>query len=147
MRRYYTRACNFYYGNESKLLVGKKKTIPLNGNEKISFDQIEIISRVSKRKISIKDINSLAKSLKKQIKLDLKKIKSKHEHFSNLNFLKLPNIMGVLNITPDSFSDGGKFNKYKKGLKHALEMFSLGANIIDIGGSLLDLGQKQLVAK
>jgi dihydropteroate synthase len=42
--------------------------------------------------------------------------------------------MGVLNITPDSFSDGGKFNKYNKGLKHALEMFSLGANIIDIGG-------------
>jgi dihydropteroate synthase len=134
MRRYYTRACNFYYGNESKLLVDKKKSIPLNGNKKISFDQIEIISRVSKRKISIKDINSLAKSLKKQIKLDLKKIKSKHKHFSNLNFLKLPNIMGVLNITPDSFSDGGKFNKYNKGLKHALEMFSLGANIIDIGG-------------
>ena len=61
MRRYYTRACNFYYGNESKLLVDKKKSIPLNGNKKISFDQIEIISRVSKRKISIKDINSLTK--------------------------------------------------------------------------------------
>ena len=65
MRRYYTRACNFYYGNESKLLVDKKKSIPLNGNKKISFDKIEIISRVSKRKISINDINSLAKSLKK----------------------------------------------------------------------------------
>ena len=73
MRRYYTRACNFYYGNESRLLVDKKKSIPLNGNKNISFDQIEIISRVSKRKISIKDINILAKSLKKQIKLDLKK--------------------------------------------------------------------------
>ena len=75
MRRYYTRACNFYYGNESKLLVNKKKSIPLNGNKNISFDQIEIISRVSKRKISIKDINSLAKSLKKQIKLFITKIK------------------------------------------------------------------------
>ena len=74
MKRYYTRACNFYYGNESKLLVNKKKSIPLNGNKNISFDQIEIISRVSKRKSSIKDINSLDKSLKKQIKLDLKKI-------------------------------------------------------------------------
>ena len=62
MRRYYTRACNFYYGNESKLLVNKKKSIPLNGNKNISFDQIEIISRVSKRKISIKDINSLSVS-------------------------------------------------------------------------------------
>ena len=35
MRRYYTRACNFYYGNESKLLVNKKKSIPLNGNKNI----------------------------------------------------------------------------------------------------------------
>ncbi len=50
MRRYYTRACNFYYGNESKLLVNNKKTIPLNGNKKISFDHIEIISRTSKKK-------------------------------------------------------------------------------------------------
>ena len=50
MRRYYTRACNFYYGNESKLLVNKKKSIPLNGNKNISFDQIEIISRVQKEK-------------------------------------------------------------------------------------------------
>ena len=31
--------------------------------------------------------------------------------------------MGVLNLTPDSFSDGGKFNTSKKGLKHTLEMF------------------------
>ena len=134
MRRYYTRVCNFYYGNESKLLVNKKKSIPLNGNKNISFDQIEILSRVSKRKISIKDINSLAKPLKKQIKLDLKKIKSKHKNFSNLNFLKLPNIMGVLNLTPDSFSDGGKFNSKKKGTDHALKMFQSGANIIDVGG-------------
>jgi len=144
MRRYYTRVCNFYYGNESKLLVDKKKSIPLNGNKKISFDQIEIISRVSKRKISIKDINSLTKSLKRQIKLDLKKIKLKHKNFSNLNFLKAPNIMGVLNLTPDSFSDGGKFNTSKKGLKHALEMFSSGANIIDVGGESTRPGSKSV---
>ena len=92
MRRYYTRACNFYYGNESKLLVNKKKSIPLNGNKNISFDQIEIISRVSKRKISIKDINSLAKSLKKKIKLDLKKIKS------NYNSISVQNLWGNINL-------------------------------------------------
>ena len=53
MRRYYTRVCNFYYGNESKILVDKKKTIPLNGNKEISFDHFEIISRKSKKKILI----------------------------------------------------------------------------------------------
>ena len=35
MKRYYTRACNFYHGNESKKLVAKKKSLPLNGNKEI----------------------------------------------------------------------------------------------------------------
>ena len=74
MRRYYTRACNFYYGKESRLLVNTNKSIPLNGNKNISFDCIEIISRNSKKKISINKINSLAKPLKKLIKFYLVKI-------------------------------------------------------------------------
>ena len=43
-------------------------------------------------------------------------------------------IMGVLNITPDSFSDGGKFFAQETALAHALQMASDGADIIDIGG-------------
>ena len=134
MKRYYTRACNFYYGNESKILVNKKKSLPLNGNKEISFDHLEIISRQSKKKISIKEINNLPKLLSKQINLDLKNIQLKKNNFANLDFKKIPNIMGVLNLTPDSFSDGGKFNSKKKGTDHALKMFQSGANIIDVGG-------------
>ena len=147
MRRYYTRACNFYYGHQSRLLVNKKKSIPLNGNKNISFDHIEIISRTSKKKIAINKINSLTKWLKNLIKIDLKKIRSRKKNFSNLNFLQTPNIMGVLNLTPDSFSDGGRFNTGKKGLKHALEMFNSGANIIDIGGESTRPGSKAVSNK
>ena len=43
-------------------------------------------------------------------------------------------IMGILNVTPDSFSDGGKFNSIDQALKHALEMVEEGADIIDLGG-------------
>ena len=126
--------CNFYYGKESKLLVSKKKTLSLNDNKEISFDHLEIITRQSKKKISIKEINSLPKLLRKQINLDLINIKSKKKNFLNLNFQKLPNIMGILNLTPDSFSDGGKFNSKKKGIDHASEMLKSGANLIDVGG-------------
>ena len=70
MHRYYTRACNFYYGNKSKFLVKKKRTLPLSGSQVISFDHIEIISRNSKKKISLKKINSMPKKFKKQILLD-----------------------------------------------------------------------------
>ena len=43
-------------------------------------------------------------------------------------------IMGILNVTPDSFSDGGKFNTLDAALKHTEEMIRDGADIIDIGG-------------
>ena len=43
-------------------------------------------------------------------------------------------IMGILNVTPDSFSDGGKFNNVKNAKKHAQDLINNGADIIDIGG-------------
>ena len=43
-------------------------------------------------------------------------------------------IMGILNVTPDSFSDGGDFVDIDRALEHAREMAALGADIIDIGG-------------
>ncbi|WP_442871446.1 dihydropteroate synthase [Candidatus Thiodiazotropha sp. CDECU1] len=48
--------------------------------------------------------------------------------------LGTPQVMGILNLTPDSFSDGGRFLNPDLGLKHALEMVQEGATIIDIGG-------------
>ena len=43
-------------------------------------------------------------------------------------------IMGILNVTPDSFSDGGDFFLEKNALEHAYKMRENGADIIDIGG-------------
>ena len=77
MSRYYTRVCNFYYGNHSKELVNKKKTFPLHQIRTISFDQIEIISRKSKKKIFINQIKHLPKSVKTKINFDLKKLNQK----------------------------------------------------------------------
>lgn len=42
--------------------------------------------------------------------------------------------MGILNVTPDSFSDGGKWNSLDKALEHTRQMIDDGAKIIDIGG-------------
>ncbi|MGN1131898.1 MAG: dihydropteroate synthase, partial [Ruminococcus sp.] len=43
-------------------------------------------------------------------------------------------IMGILNVTPDSFSDGGKYNSLDNALFHAEKMVNEGVDIIDIGG-------------
>jgi dihydropteroate synthase len=42
--------------------------------------------------------------------------------------------MGILNVTPDSFSDGGQFLDPEKAVMHALQMLDDGADIIDVGG-------------
>ena len=47
---------------------------------------------------------------------------------------KSPLIMGILNVTPDSFSDGGHFFSHKKAIDHAYQMLDEGADMIDIGG-------------
>jgi dihydropteroate synthase len=147
MEKYYTRVCNFYYNKISIKLVNQKKTLPLNGNKEISFSQIEIISRNSKKLINLRDIKKLPKILRNKINNDLKIIIKKKKNFSNLNFKKNPNIMGVLNLTPDSFSDGGKFNKKNKGSNHAKYLFKLGANIVDVGGESTRPGSNSISNK
>ena len=46
----------------------------------------------------------------------------------------VPRVMGILNVTPDSFSDGGKYSSVETAEVHLKSMISDGADIIDIGG-------------
>ena len=48
--------------------------------------------------------------------------------------LSQPQVMGILNVTPDSFSDGGKHTNVSQALDHAFRMIEEGATFIDIGG-------------
>lgn len=53
-------------------------------------------------------------------------------------------IMGILNVTPDSFSDGGKWNDYDKAMRHVEEMQKSGCDILDIGGESTRPGHHQI---
>ena len=132
MDKYYTRACNFYYGKKAKEKINKRIALPLGSNPSISFDSIEIISRRNKKIFNIKNLNKIPESLKQKIKLDIKNI-TKTKKIKNLNIKKFPLIMGILNVTPDSFSDGGMFNKKKKTIEHINKLIKNGSQIIDIG--------------
>ena len=55
-----------------------------------------------------------------------------------------PKIMGILNVTPDSFSDGGNFSSAASGVTHAREMIGAGADILDIGGESTRPGAKEV---
>ena len=135
MRKYYTRACNFYYGTNAKKLIKKKLALPLCGNKSIGFDNIEILSRVNKTKIvNIFNIKKLPNQIKRIVLKDLKNIVSKRKNLNKHLNISEPLIMGILNLTPDSFSDGGLYNRSKKAFRHINDMIFSGADIIDIGG-------------
>ena len=146
MRKYYTRPCNFYYGNYARELIKKKKAYSLAGNVNIAFDQLEIFQRKKKgiaqsNIYSITSIRTLSKEIKSTIKTDLKKITSKRRNICGIKF-DGPHIMGVLNVTPDSFSDGGLFLNESKAYDQANLMISNGATIIDVGGESTRPGSK-----
>ncbi len=146
MRKYYTRPCNFYYGNFAKSLIKKKKAFPLAGNQKIAFNQIEIFKRKKKgicdsKIYDVNKIKYLQKEIRSIVVLDLKKIISKRKNICNLKF-DTPKIMGILNVTPDSFSDGGLFFNDAKAYAQANSMIKDGASIIDVGGESTRPGSK-----
>lgn len=58
-----------------------------------------------------------------------------------------PKIMGILNVTPDSFSDGGHYDSYELAVKQALSLLDQGADIIDIGGESTRPGATEVDVK
>ena len=136
MIKYYTRACNFYFGSKSVEKVKKKLSLPLNGNRYLSFDSIEIINRKKIKTIHIKDIKKQKKFIKKKIFHDLKTIIKKIK-FSVAHSASTPRVAAQY-----SFSDGGKFNSRKRGLKQAQLLIKNGCKIIDIGGESTRPGSK-----
>jgi dihydropteroate synthase len=80
-------------------------------------------------------------------------ISNAFENFSSYDNLSInlagknfdePLIMGILNVTPDSFSDGGKNLEKKDAVKYAVEMFDQGADIVDIGGESTRPGSERI---
>ena len=148
MRKYYTRACNFYYETKAKNLIKKNLALPLCGNKNIAFDSIQVLSRNKKTKlVNIKNIKNLPIQIKKTVLVDLKKIISKRKNLNKYLNISEPLIMGILNLTPDSFSDGGLYVQSKKAFKHINKMISNGADIIDIGGESTRPGSKNIPHK
>jgi len=147
MRVYYTRACNFVYGKEAGILIKKKLALPLNSRQDLAFKSLEIIKRkhnkTTSNLINISDIKKLKGNILLTVKKDLENIKKKKK-FHKINLLKEPLLMGVINITPDSFSDGGMYFNKKKAIKYIKSIINSGASIIDIGGESTRPGSKEI---
>ena len=145
MKSIYIRPTNIVFGQKANYFIEAGTAKSLCGIEDIGFLSVEILKRKSDgntvEEYSVLELERL--DFKDKIQSDLNKITSKRNNIFNLNF-KNPILMGVLNVTPDSFSDGGKYNTTFRALDHVKNMIDFGAHIIDVGGESTRPGAKSV---
>ena len=145
MKSIYIRPTNIVFGQKANHFIQAGTAKSLCGLEDIGFLSVEILKRKSDgntvEEYSVLELERL--DFKDKIQSDLNKITSKRNNIFNLNF-KNPILMGVLNVTPDSFSDGGKYNTTFRALDHVKNMIDFGAHIIDVGGESTRPGAKSV---
>ena len=146
MKSIYIRPTNIVFGQKANYFIEAGTAKSLCGLEDVGFLSVEILKRKSdgntvEEYYSVLELERL--DFKDKIQSDLNKITSKRNNIFNLNF-KNPILMGVLNATPDSFSDGGKYNTTFRALDHVKNMIDFGAHIIDVGGESTRPGAKSV---
>ena len=90
------------------------------------------------------------KQLSEELTLLLINIEKQHNSIKAYNFtlnLTKPLIMGIINVTPDSFSDGNEHFSTEKAVEHAKKLIQDGANIIDIGGESTKPGSESITVE
>lgn len=145
MKSIYIRPTNIVFGQKANYFIQAGTAKSLCGLEDVGFLSVEILKRKSDgntvEEYSVLELERL--DFKDKIQSDLNKITSKRNNIFNLNF-KNPILMGVLNVTPDSSSDGGKYNTTFRALDHVKNMIDFGAHIIDVGGESTRPGAKSV---
>lgn len=100
---------------------------------------------IEKLKIQPFGLKSLAVQIEKILRPE--KLPTLTIRKTRLDFNQRPFLMGILNITPDSFSDGGKYLQIDEAITHAEHMIHEGADIIDIGGQSTRPGAQNISAE
>jgi dihydropteroate synthase len=129
----YLRPVGLLYGATANEAVASGLALPLAGGP-IAFAAAELIEGApSKSKTRLVAARSLAQSHDADLSKVLGRVTAARPPFAGLS-LDRPLIMGIVNVTPDSFSDGGLYDTKEEAILHAAELADAGAAIIDIGG-------------
>ena len=129
----YLRPIGFLYGDMAAKAVAEGLALPLAGGA-IAFTAAELIEgtpRAAKRRLIT--VQDLARSRDADLGLVLERVTTPRPPFAGLAFTR-PLIMGIVNVTPDSFSDGGLYDTTEGAIVHAAELAKDGADIVDVGG-------------
>jgi dihydropteroate synthase len=129
----YLRPVGLLYGDTARAALADKAALPLT-NTGISFTHFDIVSgpRESDTR-QLAAAGDLAKSDDQQLLQLIGRITEPRSDFAGLSLAR-PLLMGIVNVTPDSFSDGGRFASGKNAIRQGRLLAAEGADIVDIGG-------------
>jgi dihydropteroate synthase len=124
----YLRPLGLLYGPDARRAVAARDAGPLGGSEFIGYTQVELIERnagrIARRVVAYREAGR-----HEQLRL----IENPRADFAGLA-LGRPKLMGIVNVTPDSFSDGGLLPGSAEAIAHGARLAEEGAHILDIGG-------------
>ena len=130
---YYLRPLGFLYGETAREAVAADRAAWIAGGP-VAFLQVEQYERsdagISRKVYTYREIRETGDT---HIRSGLDRICAPRHNSGGLDFDR-QRIMGILNVTPDSFSDGGDFAETERAIAHGKSMKVAGADIIDIGG-------------
>jgi dihydropteroate synthase len=121
----YIRPLSLVFGPDARRMIAAGDALPLGGMAHIGFTQVEILSRDG--------LQNLVPVGKLQPTEQLKNITTARPAFGAIAMDRC-RIMGIVNVTPDSFSDGGKLGTAHAGIRHGRQLAEEGADILDVGG-------------
>jgi dihydropteroate synthase len=129
----YLKPIGFLYGATAEEAIAEGLALPLAGGG-IAFTAAELIEgSTGNTGTRLFTARALADSRDAGLKTVLERVTAPRPPFAGLA-LDRPRLMGIVNVTPDSFSDGGLYDTKEEAIVHAAELANAGAAIVDIGG-------------
>ena len=131
----YLRPLGFLYGAAAVAAIADGLALPLAGGP-IAFTAAELIEGEpgsSERRMFTAHALARQRDRGAYLSLLIERVTAKRPPFAGLSLDK-PLLMGIVNVTPDSFSDGGLYDTTEQATEHAAELAGAGAAIVDIGG-------------
>ena len=129
----YLRPLGFLYGPQAYAAIEDRLALPLAGGP-IAFTSVELIEGgAGNSKAYIFSATALSEAGDPDLRARLDLVTRLRPPFAGLD-LSRPALMGIVNVTPDSFSDGGLYDETEGAVAHAAALAKDGAAIVDIGG-------------
>lgn len=129
----YLRPIGFLHGPPAEAAVAEGLALPLAGGPLAFTAAVLIEGTPQKSTRRVCSASALHGARDADLKTLLKRVTAKRPAFAGIT-LATPALMGIVNVTPDSFSDGGLYDTTDGAIAHAAELAAAGAAIVDIGG-------------